>query len=262
MTAEGEIAREARRVLRRLLPAGARLVPHGTDSYRVASRDKAARDAPLAAAAVEAFLRNGWLSRNRESGSCVLTDAGRGFLARAAGGEDAFAAQHQIRRARRIRDADGIERQVTVDEGESPLAWLRARGLVGAAQFEAGEKLRRDYTLAHLTPRLGVDYSAPMVLGRRGQKKDANFADTVLAARQRFAAAMRAVGPGLSDLLYDVCCHWRGLEEVERAHRWPSRTGRVVLAIALDRLAEHYGMRMRGTGKPRAWRSDDEAPAG
>jgi hypothetical protein len=28
---------------------------------------------------------------------------------------------------------------------------------------------------------------------------------------------MRAVGPGLSDLLFDVCCHLRGLEEAEEA---------------------------------------------
>jgi hypothetical protein len=75
----------------------------------------------------------------------------------------------------------------------------------------------------------------------------------VLAAKQRFSAAMRAAGPGLNDLLFDVCCHLRGLGEAERAKRWPARSAKVVLAIALDRLAEHYGLRVRGRARVRAW---------
>ena len=67
-----------------------------------------------------------------------------------------------------------------------------------------------------------------------------------------------AVGPGLSDLLFDVCCHLRGLEDAERAKGWPGRSGRVVLAIALDRLADHYGLRVRGTAKLRGWQMEEE----
>ena len=144
-----------------------------------------------------------------------------------------------------------------MDEGESPLARLKQRGLVDGAQFDAGEKLRRDFTLAQLMPRLGVDYSSATVLGKRGQKNEAAFTDTVVAAKQRFAGAMRAVGPGLSDLLFDVCCHLRGLEEAERANAWPSRSARVVLGIALDRLADHYGMRGARRGRMRAWAMEE-----
>ena len=73
---------------------------------------------------------------------------------------------------------------------------------------------------------------------------------------------MRAVGPGLADLLFDVCCHLRGLEEAERAAGWPHRSARVVLGIGLDRLAAHYGLSLTGRGKPRAWAMEDTATSG
>jgi hypothetical protein len=167
--------------------------------------------------------------------------------------DNAFAARHRILATRRMMNAQGREVQVIVNEAESPLARLRLRKVIDGVQFEAGERLRRDFTLAGLSPRLGVDLTAPILPGARGQKPQVLLTDTVLAAKQRFSAAMRAAGPGLNDLLFDVCCHLRGLGEAERAKRWPARSGKVVLGIALDRLAEHYGLRLRGRARVRAW---------
>ncbi len=261
MSGEGEIAREGRRVLRKLLVPGAYLTRNGADEYRLVSRAEieASRTAPVAAATVEAFARRNWIKRAGAQGSFVIAEAGRGWLARALAEGEPFAAQHRILRTRVVRDAQGIERSVVVDDGESPLTRLRHRKLIDGTQFDAGEKLRRDFTLARLMPRLGVDYEAPVVLGTRGQKRDEQFSDLVLAAKQRFTAAMKAAGPVLGDLLFDVCCHWRGLEDAERAYGWPGRAGRVVLAIALDRLAEHYGMRAAGRARMRAWAMEGDA---
>lgn len=168
------------------------------------------------------------------------------------------AARHRILATRRMMNAQGREVQVVVNEAESPLARLRLRKVIDDVQFEAGERLRRDFTLAGLSPRLGVDLTSPILPGARGQKVHAPLTDTVLAAKQRFSTAMRAAGPGLNDLLFDVCCHLRGLGEAERAKRWPARSGKIVLAIALDRLAEHYGLRMRGRAKLRSWSMGEE----
>jgi len=174
---------------------------------------------------------------------------------------DRFALQHRIRATRTVLDKSGAETSVTVNEAESPLGRLRHRKVVDTVQFEAGERLRRDFTLAGLAPRMGVDLTQPLITGTRGQKTEAPLTDMVLAAKQRFSAAMRAVGPGLNDILFDVCCHLRGLEEAERAKRWPARSAKVVLLIALDRLAVHYGLRIRGRARLRAWQAG-EGPEG
>jgi hypothetical protein len=65
------------------------------------------------------------------------------------------------------------------------------------------------------------------------------------------------VGPGLSDLLFDVCCALKGLETAEKDKGWPRRSGKVVLALALDRLAAHYGIRGASTRAPiRSWSAE------
>lgn len=258
---ENEIAREARRIFRQLSASGAHLRPcaDGDEAdFRVVSRATRQDGAKASAALVASFVRRGWIARAGSAQTYVLSDAGLGWLRRAEAEADPFAAQHQIRRRKWVKDQSGVEHPVTVDEGECPLARLKQRGLIDAAQFDAGEKLRADYTLAGLSPRLGIDLAAPLLTRSRGKLARHLISDTVLAAKQRFTAAMRAVGPGLSDLLFDVCCHWRGLEEAEQAKGWPGRSGRVVLGIALDRLAEHYGMRMRGGAKLRGWRMEEE----
>lgn len=172
--------------------------------------------------------------------------------------EDRYARQHKLRASRKVMDTDGSEKLVTINEAESPLGRLRHRKVIDAAQFDAGEKLRRDFTLAGLTPRMAIDLTQPLIPGARGQHAEAPLTDMVLAAKQRFSAAMRAVGPGLNDLLFDVCCHLRGLEEAERAKGWPVRSAKVVLCIALDRLADHYGLRVRGRAKLRAWQAEED----
>lgn len=59
-------------------------------------------------------------------------------------------------------------RSVTVNLAESPLSWLRSRGLVDARQSEAGERLRADYETAQLGPRVTMRWdAAPGGGGRR-----------------------------------------------------------------------------------------------
>lgn len=129
-------------------------------------------------------------------------------------------------------------RTVTVNRAESPLAWLRARQLVDARQFEAGERLRRDYEIAQLGPQVTMRWDRVRVDGGGGGGSDPTGAH--LAAKRRFHAAVDTVGRGLSDALWRVVCAGEGLPSAERALGWPARAGRLVLGIALDRLADHY----------------------
>jgi hypothetical protein len=64
-----------------------------------------------------------------------------------------------------------------------------------------------------------------------------------LAAKQRFDAALVAAGPGLSDILWRTVCACESMPDAERALGWPARSGRLVLGMALDRVADYYCIR-------------------
>lgn len=128
-------------------------------------------------------------------------------------------------------------RSVTVNVAESPLAWLASRGLVDARQVEAGERLRADYESASLGSRVTMRW-APRVDGGGGTALDAGTAQ--LAAKRRFDAALAALGGGLADVAWRVICAGETLPVAEKALGWPGRSGRLVLTLALDRLANHY----------------------
>ena len=134
-------------------------------------------------------------------------------------------------------------RRVAVNLAESPLGWLRSRGHVDARQFEAGERLRRDYEIAALGPRVTMRWeAAPRAGGRRGPPEGLDPTLAQISAKRRFDAAVAAAGPWLADVLWRVVCAGEGLAAAEKALRWPSRAGTLVLGIALDRLADHYGL--------------------
>lgn len=135
-------------------------------------------------------------------------------------------------------------RSVTVNLAESPLGWLRARGHVDARQFEAGERLRSDYETASLGPRVTMQWDAsPSGGGRRGAPDALDPTLAQIAAKRRFDAAIAAAGPGLADILWRVVCACEGLPLAEKTLGWPARAGKLVLGIALNRLADHYGLR-------------------
>jgi hypothetical protein len=150
---------------------------------------------------------------------------------------DEFGVVPAARRAPARRRA--APRRVTVNLAESPLGWLKARGLVSERQFEAGERLRGDYERAQLGPRVTMRWS-PRV---DGAGIDLDPAETQLAAKARFDAAIAAAGPGLADVLWRVVCAGEGLPAAEKTLGWPARAGRLVLGLALDRVADHYRLR-------------------
>ncbi|MBS0536919.1 MAG: DNA replication protein [Proteobacteria bacterium] len=171
--------------------------------------------------------------------------------------------------AERLIDTGAGLRRVTVDEAESPLAWLaRRRGrdgraLIAAHQLLAGERLRADFTRGQMMPRTTSDWSG-VASDRRGPSNTAaDGTDATLAARQRVNAALDAVGPEFSGVLFDLCCFLKGLEDIERDRGWPARSAKVVLQLALDRLARHYGYLAEARGKAhaavRTWLADDAA---
>ncbi|MBA5779052.1 DNA replication protein [Stappia sp. F7233] len=156
--------------------------------------------------------------------------------------------QHQVRVLRDFSDGRGGRHSAMVNLKESPLAWLHFRKgkagkpLIDAAQFEAGERLRGDYSFAAIRPGLAsMRWGEPKT--DSGSKGLRDLSDETLDARARVERALATVGPELSGVLVDVCCFLKGLETVESERRWPARSAKLVLTLALDRLARHYGLK-------------------
>jgi hypothetical protein len=147
------------------------------------------------------------------------------------------------REGRRARTR--VARSVTVNLAESPLGWLKSRGHVTARQYDAGDRLREDWERAQYAPGVTMRWD-PAALGGgggRGASEEMSASDAQIAARRRFEDAVAAVGGGLSDVLWRVVCAGEGMRDVEQALGWPARAGKLVLILALDRLADHYRIR-------------------
>ncbi|HET9355546.1 MAG TPA: DUF6456 domain-containing protein [Sphingomicrobium sp.] len=134
-------------------------------------------------------------------------------------------------------------RSVSVNLAESPLGWLFARGHLNGRQFDAGERLRLDYERSALGQRVTMAWdSAPVARSRGGASAGPEASLVQIDSRRRFEAAVAAAGPGLSDILWRIVCAGEGMRDAESALGWPARAGKLVLTIALDRLADHYRM--------------------
>jgi hypothetical protein len=159
--------------------------------------------------------------------------------------------------------------QVVVNEQESPLAWLArrrgrdGRGLIEPHHLLAGERLRADVTMAQVMPRTGMNWDFSLEAGTVSGGADPS--ESMIAARQRVHRALDAAGPEVAGLLLDVCCFLKRLEDVERERVWPARSAKIVLQLALERLARHYGYAAQAVGRTRpalrTWTDDREEPA-
>ncbi len=194
----------------------------------------------------------------RHGAGLRITPVGRAFLKRneiesLAGnmGEEAylenvFRSQHHLEQ-RLVRNIEGVRQHVNVNTAESPLGWLRSRkGKDGKAfiterQFEAGERFRTDFEMASLGARVTACWDGVRVTGQSGWREDVPDPTTAqVSARKRIHDALNALGGDLSDIVVRVCCFLEKMEEAERGLGWPTRSGKLVLAIALDRLADFY----------------------
>lgn len=260
---------DARAVLKLLQRASGTMAARGT-RVRIARGDHGA--VTIAADALTAMVRDDLVVRIGDD-EVAATEAGLAWLRRVlTGGEGAFRAQHgAVTREVRPDPAGGMS-EVAVDLAESPLGWLSrrpgpdGRPWIDVAQLAAAERLRLDFTKGGLTPRITQTWEATGSRPRRAGVRGGlgGLGDMAMEARARMNAALEAVGPELSGILVDVCCFLKGLEAIERERRWPPRSSKVILALALDRLAAHYGIARVAAGpettRPRHWGTADYRP--
>ncbi len=185
--------------------------------------------------------------------SYSISKLGKMHLARALNASDVndlegFRAQHR-KLERRTEKINGVEQSVMVNAKESPLGRLMAiKTKTGGPwleteAFNAAEKLRIDFTKGQFMQR--VTSSWDPTSGSKNSRSSAggmtDLSDLAIDARQRVEHALQTVGPELAGVLTDVCCYLKGLQVVERERNWPPRSAKLMLRVALNLLARHYG---------------------
>ena len=258
------IAREARRVLRRLTEPGALLAIAGDLEKAVVLRpadgERMIQTAVLDRQVAQAFALKDWLQCRKPGrvASYAISAAGRAALKRLQAEEDGtqppglaeaqtpFGAQHRDWEDRELRDEAG-PRRLRYNSSESPVVVLaRRRDKAGKPFLEpelvaAAERLREDFELAQMGPRVAQNWDRFLTgADRGGFRPDSGRAEGPSGARDRVAAALRDLGPGLGDVALRVCCFLEGVEAAEQRMGWAARSGKIVLRIALQRLRRHY----------------------
>jgi hypothetical protein len=264
---EGTIAREARRILRRLCETDAVLAVASDLDKAVVLRPgpggEQTRTAVLDRKIAQAFAVKDWISclKPGRIAQYTITAAGKSALRRlldedrkrrqaALGFAEAttpFQAQHAIWGTAEVAEPGARPRKMRVNLAESPLAVLgRRKGSDGKPFLtpdlvQAGERLREDFERAQMGPRVGQNWDRFLTGGDRGGfLSDSGLAEGPREARRRVSDALDDLGPGLSDVVLRVCCFLEGLESAEKRLGWSARSGKVVLKIGLQRLLRHY----------------------
>lgn len=166
------------------------------------------------------------------------------------------AAGHRAWGTRDLPDPeDGTPQRMRVNMAESPLQLLsrrrdaKGRPFLSPGMVAAGERLREDFELAQMGPRVTQNWDRFMTAGISESGPTGAATGGSDHARARVADALRELGPGMGDLVLRVCCFLEGLEMTERRLGWSARSGKIVLRLALDRLDRHYQDRY-GPGGP------------
>lgn len=261
LTDAATLAREGRRILRRLAEPGAMLAIAPDMEKAAVLREfpdgRSTRTAVVDRKVAQAFALKDWIACRRPGrvASYEITAVGRAALKRfleedagqgMAEAPQVFAGQHRIW-AERTVDEDGERKRIRYNMAESPVAALgRRRDKDGVPfltpeQVAAGERLREDFELAQMGPRVAQNWDRFLTGGGRGDfGSGPGPAEGPRCARERVATALRELGPGLGDMVLRCCCYLEGLEAAEKRLGWSARSGKVVLRIALDRLRRHY----------------------
>ncbi len=258
---EETMAREARRVLRRMAEPGA-VMAIAADMekaavLRQAADGRMAQTAVLERGVAQAFALKDWIARRKDGriATYEITQGGRAALKRLVEEEDrrrhigmseagaVFGDAPRVWGEAGAMNEDG-PRRLRCNVTESPVAVLARRRDKDGKLFlepelvDAAERLREDFELAQLGPRAVQNWDRFLNTG--GHRADSGLSEGHSAARDRVAAALRDLGPGLGDVALRCCCYLEGLEVAEKRMGWAARSGKIVLRIALQRLRRHF----------------------
>jgi hypothetical protein len=241
-------ARLVSRALQRLAAPRCVLAPDRTGGFGVFPSGSRRRTpvVRLKAADVRELVSSGAIEATGEGGY-VLSAAGRARVTREqAAPDEAYAAQHQPIIDRPVMDGDGdvrVARGYDADRTLRRLSLLRdsaGRPWLNGAELTAATRLKADWERAEIGIVRGSDWTAPP----KGSTARAGGMDGVIAAhcdaQRRVSDALGRLAPPLRAVVERVCLREEGLEALERAEAWPTRSGKLALKLALAQLAAGY----------------------
>ncbi len=229
---------EARRILRRMAESGACLaVAEGMEKAVVVREDsdgQTIRTGTVDREIAEALALRDWIeaSATGRIARYGITSAGRTAL------KDLLLSEPDDPAREREDEGDNRTRYGTTETPVLMLARRRDRDgapFLSADLVRAGERLREDYEIAAMA---GAPSEGWESLVCRPVEGDVT-ARGAEGAKARLWSALAELGPGLGDVTFRVCCQLEGLESVERRMGWAARSGKIVLRIALERLARY-----------------------
>lgn len=253
---------EMRRALEALSQRGAWCRAVG-ETWMVVERRKGVslKLATLAASLVTQLQAHKWIAKDKEADAYKITNLGRTILAKRPQPVD-FQAHGATLEMTDLKNGN----RVLVNRDESALARLArmkkpdGTPFLDAAQVNAGERLAAEIMRAGMVPGITMRWDAT---GATGEAR-LNPTDLMVASRQRVEAALDALGQEFAGLLLDVLAFAKGIEQIESERHWPPRSGKIIVGLALARLALHYGyaVEIRGaeTVRQRVWRAPDARP--
>lgn len=216
-----------------------------------ADGQKVAVSRPLAGA----LALTGWItcSRRGRISRYAITAAGRAALNRIIADQEnrararlegGFAEAQAPFEPPEAGEAGGGGRKSRYGGAETPLEMLArlsdkdGKTFLTEPMVRAGRRLREDFELAQISSHLMQE---ELYFAQGNHPLRSNSHQAAADAHQRMTQALKKLGAGLSDIALRCCCHLEGLETAERNLGWPARSGKVVLRIALQHLAEFYG---------------------
>lgn len=138
-----------------------------------------------------------------------ISKAGEMALRRLLAVVDQFQGQHQLMGTKRFVE-NGVATSRRVNQAESPLARLRFRCQANGktylkdGEFQAGERLRSDFTRGQLMPQTSSNWNIIASQGIRSGAGNgsAELSDTAMSARTRMHKALDAAGPEFSGVFW------------------------------------------------------------
>ena len=135
-------------------------------------------------------------------------------------------------------------------------------------QAQAAQRLGEGFIAGQMMPRVTANWDRAALGalpdgGKNASGLGVEMSDRTSSAQERVRRALDDAGPEFAGVLIDLCCLEIGIEAVEAKRGWPRRSAKVVLNLALDRPARHYGIIAQGPkrGRTQQWGTQDYRPS-